>query len=200
MSVMKIFNRSKRLSAGVLMIGLAIGTLIAVPAIAQAALSEAQISAIQTTLKTALNGLTGGGAAEDAIASTMQTAVTLYGSGNISLITSVLLAAAEKQNVDQCALGRGLGKAAGDIAIVNKTGANAVATTLANEGKKLERTCFQTKVTELGYTDLASLAGQDATITGATGGGGGGNGLGGGFPGGGPSGGSGCLNPSCTRL
>lgn len=200
MKVLGTLKISNRLSALIVVAGVA-----AVPALAQSALSAEQIAAIEASLRTALQSAAGQGteAVEAAISSAEQNAISLYGAGNTSSITSTIIQTSELQSVDQCAIGRGLAKAAGGLAVTNVSSAQAVAGSLSNEGGAMERTCFKTALQNAGYTQLAALADQSPTVTGGTGGQGGVGlgGQGGGFAGGNPAGGGGgCLNPSCTKL
>jgi Predicted membrane protein len=195
-------------SAAVVSLGLIAGAaaLTMTPAFAQfAALTTAQISAIQAALQNALASALTDEAREAAISNTTQSSISLYGGGAVASVTSTIMQSAEQKGVAICSIGRGLAQAAVNLTASNAAGANTIAATVANEGQTLERSCFQTAANEKGFANLASLAGQSPTVTGATGGTGGGVGLGatgGGATGGGVAGGGGggCLNPSCTRF
>lgn len=201
MRVLRKLKLANSVSAAIIATGVCLAGFVAVPAVAQVVLGADQIAAIQASLRTALLAAKGDAAVEAAIANAEQSAITLYGPTSASSVTSIVLSAAENASVGQCTIGRGLGAAAASLAPTNVTGASGVATTVANEGGTLERSCFQTATTSLGYANLASIAGGEPTATGGTGGVGLG-GLGGGFTGGGVAGGGGggCLNPSCTRI
>jgi hypothetical protein len=202
------FLRKLRTSKKVSTLILAAG-LVSVPAFAQITLTADQLAAIEGSLRAALQAAASQGseAIEAAISNAEQASISLYGSGNTSGITSIIIQTSEKQSVDQCTIGRGLAKAAGGLAPANISSAQAIAGSLSNEGAAMERNCFKTAMERAGYTQLAALVDQNPTVTGGITGGTGGQGgigqggLGGGFTGGNPGGaGGGCLNPSCTKL
>jgi hypothetical protein len=142
-------------------------------------------------------------ARQQAIAAAIQSAVSLYGAGASSAITSVVMTTAEGAGVSATAIGTGLAQASAALAARNNlAAANAIATAMANEGNAGERSAYQTASITLGYSNLAAIAGGSPSVTGGTGAGGiGAGGTGGGFTGGGAAGGGGgCLNPSCTHL
>ena len=185
--------------------------LTSTPAYAQTALDSTQLSAIQTSLTTALQAANGDSVAiQAAISTALQNAISLYGSGAAGAITSAIMSYAEQAGVSQSDIGSGLAQAAATLSATNVSAASVIASTVANEGKSGEVVAFQSTATSLGYSNLASIAGSGATPTGETGGtagggltGGGnlGNAFSGGFSGGGGGGGGGgCLNPSCTKL
>jgi hypothetical protein len=205
MRSLKQLKFPNRLTSSIAALGFGCVVILAVPAVAQALLSADQIAAIQSSLRTVLSSARGDTALEAAIANAEQSAFTLYGAAASGAITSVVMDTAEKSNVGLCTIGKGLAQAATSIAPANLISANTIATTIANEGQALERSCFQTAANEKGFASLASIAGQSPSATGGTGGATGGigqGGLGGGFTAGGVvgGGGGGCLNPSCTSL
>jgi hypothetical protein len=204
MRILKQLKFNNRLLSGVAALGFGCVVILAAPAVAQAVLGADQIAAIQASLKNALKGAQSGTAIEAVIANAAQSAIALYGSASTGAITSVVMTTAQGSDVGMCAIGNGLAQAATAIAPTNLNVANTMATTVANLGESVERSCFQTAASNKGFTNLAALAGQDPSVTGATGatGGVGQGALGSGFTGGGTAGaaGGGCLNPSCTSL
>ena len=186
----------------------AVGALVFVstPAMAQAVLSATQISTLQASLAAAIAAANGDSLAiTAAVSQAVKTAILEYGPGAAGSITSAVITSAERAGAPLDLIGIGLAQAAASNAVA----ADAIATTVANEGKPAEIAAFQTAALSLGYPKLASIAGNGATPTGETGGiagggltaGGAANGLAGGFTGGGAGGGGGgCLNPSCTSL
>ena len=206
MSVLGKLGLANSLSTAVMAMGLSLAAgaatvlMTAVPAVAQVTLSGEQIAAIQTSLRSALRAAQTDAAKEAAISQAIQTAVSLYGSGTASSITSVVMQTAEEAGIAPALIGTGLAQASAALATTNMTAASSIATTVANEGNLLERRSYQTASTGLGYANLASIAAAGPTVTGGTTGvGGGTGGLGGGLTGGSTTS-SGCLNPSCTQL
>jgi hypothetical protein len=212
MGIFKRLQLARSASAAVLAAGLGmsvgLGAVVftATPAMAQTTLTAAQMSAIRTSLTSALASARSEAAIKMAISSVVQSAISLYGAGAAGAITSIVMDIAEQAGISPNLIGVGLAQAAAALARTNVMAANSIATTVANEGQTGEISSFQTAANALGNTNLASLAGQSAVATGETGGGGapaggGQGGIGGGFAGGGAgSGGGGCLNPSCTHL
>ena len=184
--------------------GVATVAMTAMPAMAQSTLSAEQVAAIQSSLTSALQAAQTDAAKEAAIAQAIETAVGQYGGGAASAITSAVMETAQVAGVNSSLIGTGLAQASATLAPTNVAAANSVASTVANEGNAGERGSYQTASNSLGYSNLASIAGQGATVTGGTTGGTGGigaGGTGGGATGGGATGGGGgCLNPSCTAL
>jgi hypothetical protein len=206
-------NVSAAVLSAVLGMSAATGTLVltSTPAYAQTTLDSTQLSAIQTSLTTALQTANGNSVAiEAAISTALQNAISLYGSGATSSITSAIMSYAEQAGIPPDEIGAGLAQGAAVESATNVSVASTIASTVANEGKSGEILAFQSTATSLGYSNLASIAGSSPTATGTTGGlagggltGGGnlGNSFSGGFSGGGGGGGGGgCLNPSCTKL
>ena len=211
MGVWKKLNLANSVSAAVIATGLCVGAglatvvMTAMPASAQVTLSAEQVAAIQTSLRAALQAAQTDAAKQAAIAQAAQTAVALYGAGAAGAITSAVMDTAEAAGVAPSLIGTGLAQASAALATTNVAAASAIATTVANEGNAGERGAYQVAATGLGYANLASIAGQGATVTGSTGGGQGGigaGGTGGGFTAGGAvgGGGGGCLTPSCSSL
>jgi uncharacterized membrane protein YgcG len=167
-------------------------------------LIASQIEAIKSSLLSALRNALTDEQKEATIAPAVQSAITLYGGGQSSAITSVIMQTAEGASVPICSIGKGLAVASANVAATNLTAANAIAATVANEAGSELRSCYQQASIERGFSNLAAIAAQDPTVTGGTGGQGGigAGGLGGGATGGGTAGGGGggCLNPSCTKL
>ncbi|GAA0553802.1 putative membrane protein YgcG [Rhizomicrobium palustre] len=193
--------------------GLLTAAVVALPATAQAVFGAAQIAAVQSLLRNALKLAKTEDEQQLAIAAAHREAISIYGHEASRAITSAIISTAERDQVGECTIGRGLGSAAANVALTRPAVAGEIASSLANEGKGLERNCFQQKVREQGLVELAEVAAQPPGVTGSTGttgatggiGGSGGRGgaiggIGGGFSGGGTSGGGGCLNPSCTKL
>lgn len=213
MGILKRLRVFNCISAGVvaaglgLSVGVGAAVFTATPAMAQAGLSAAQITAIKNALNAALASAHDDAAIEAAISSVVQSSIALYGSGAAGAIASTVMDLAEQAGVSPSLIGTGLAQAAAAVAPTNVAAANSIASTVANEGQAGEVSSFQTAANGLGFSNLASLAGQSAVVTGETGGGapaggGAGGGLGGSFAGGGAGGGGGggCLNPSCTSL
>jgi hypothetical protein len=208
-------NFRRSISATAIAIGLSVATglgvvvVTAVPAAAQTTLRADQIAAIQSSLQLALKAARSEEARAQAIASAIESAISIYGVGATSAITSVVMTTSEAAGVTPTVIGTGLAQASAREATNNNlTAATAIAATIANEGNISERSAYQTTSISLGYTNLASIAAGSPMVTGGvTGGTGGGGGIGtggigGGFTGGGAAGGGGggCLNPSCTHL
>ncbi|MEJ0041072.1 MAG: hypothetical protein WDM81_02050 [Rhizomicrobium sp.] len=169
------------------------------PAFAAISLTVEQTSTLQTSLTAAIQAANGDPAAiEAAISTAVQNAIATYGTDAAASITSAVLTIAESAGATATEIGTGLGQASAAIAPTSTTAASAIASTLANEGKSDEVVAYQSTTTLLGYSNLASVAGNTPS-TGQTGGNvngvNGGNNLAGGSPSGG-----GCLNPSCTSL
>lgn len=198
-----IFAHSRSRVAAVAF-GLALLGGVSIPAYASINLTTSETSSLQTSLTAAIAAANGNAAAvEAAIAKAVEEAVATYGADAAGSITSSVISIAEGAGANGTEVGMGLAQASAQLETTNPSAAQAIASTLSNEGKTDEILAYQDSVTSLGYSQLASLAGQSATPTGETGGnaGGGGGATGGGFTGGtGGGGGGGCLNPSCTKL
>lgn len=202
MKILKALNAS--VSATVLCAVLGMGgalVLTSTAAYAQTTLTAGQLSAIQTSLASAIAAANGDPTlTETAISNAIQNAIAAYGSGAAGAITAAVLTDAEADGASQSVIGTGVAEAAAAESPTNATAASAIATTVANEGKSGEVTAFETTSTSLGYSNLASLAGGTPSPTGGTTGGSLTGNAGNGFTSGGGSGGGGCLNPSCTSL
>jgi|GEM_PF-5360229 hypothetical protein len=210
---MSLKNRMRNgLAAPAVMVALlGVGTvgamaLVATPAYAQTTLSMAQVSSIKASLSAAIAAANGDQVAvETAISEAMSRALVTYGYDAAGSVASAIIAAAEQSGAPSANIGNGLAKAAASINATYPTAAQAIARTIANEGRVVEVAACQTTAMSLGQTQLAQICGSSALPTAETTGGGltaGGNAvLGGGFTGGGAGGGSGgtCLNASCTK-
>ena len=177
------------------------GGILTFPAFAQAALSAGQISAIQTSLTAALRGVANKGSEviEGVIANSALDNISAYGTGTVSDVTSAVVASSEKVGIDECVIGRGIGKAAGTLARQNNvTDAVSAVASLTNQGTALERRCLKVALDELGYPQLAGLSNSTPVVVGGTGSGPTNqDGFNGNNPGNNPTS---CLNPSCTSL
>ena len=172
MNILKALRLNASVSASVLsaVLGMsAVGgslVLTSTAAYAQTTLSADQLSALQTSLATAITAANGDPAAiEAAISTAIQNAVTTYGSDAAGSITSAVLTDAEADGVPQSVIGNGVAQAAAAISPTNASAALSIASTVANKGKSGEITAFQTEATSLGYTNLASAAGGTPTPT-----------------------------------
>ncbi|MDR3527557.1 MAG: hypothetical protein P4L57_09775 [Rhizomicrobium sp.] len=183
---------------------------------AQTVLDGGQLSAIRASLSTSVQKAGGGAAANRAlIAKAVENAVALYGSDAAGAIASAIMANAGALGVSDDVVGAGMAQAAADLSSVAGTkvsqcaaqpptissAATAIATAVANEGKPIEVSSFQTVVSSLCFTNLASIAGAGANPTGEVAAVPGGvGGLASVVPNNGFTGSSGCLNPSCTSF
>jgi hypothetical protein len=175
------------------------------PAFAATVLSVDATSSLTASLTAAIQAAHGNPSAiEAAISDAVQNAIALYGADAAASITSAVMSISESAGATGEEIGVGLGNASASIAGTKPGAANAIAATLANEGKAGEISAFQTVTSSQGYSNLASIAGGSPGATGEFGGNSGGGlsgNSGSNFTGGGSGGsGGGCLNESCTSL
>ncbi len=191
------------LSAALVSATVSVATVATIsPAVAAISLTTSQTASLQTSLTAAILAANGNQAAiEAAIAQATENAIAMYGLDAAGSIASAVLSIAESAGATGTEIGDALGQASAFEASTSITAANAIASTIANEGKSDEVAAYETTATSLGYSSLASIAGGTPAPVGESGGGGLGGIGGSGFTSGGAGGGGGgCLNPSCTSL
>jgi hypothetical protein len=175
------------------------GAVLSSPAWAVTVLTSTETASLQTSLTAAIQAANGDKAAiEAAIAKAMQDALATYGSDAAGSIASAIISIAEAAGATEAEIGDGLGQASAAIAPTDLTAANAIASTVANEGKSGEVTAYAETVRRLGLESLALLAEKPPEPVGDPGLIGARNGST--FPNSGARDTNGCLNPSCTSL
>lgn len=128
------------------------------------ALNADQLATLKASLTTEVQAAHGDAQAViNAIAYTIISAIGQYGSGSAGSVASAILADAEALGLPADEIGAGLAHASAQLAATDSAAAQAIATTMANEGNAQEIASYQSTATALGYANLASIAGQGAT-------------------------------------